>query len=352
METSDNCFVIMPFKEPLNGYYKKILIPAIKKSNLKAIRADEVYGTMAIIKDIVSQIKKSRLIIADLTWRNPNVAYELGIAHAFGKPVIIIVQDINDVPFDLKHIRIIKYDTTMVKWDMILKDKIIKTISEVLTKPKESIAFEVDNPDVVNDSIRNLLLNTYSNFKGITSSRDYFHFDGLKNCTVEKVRYVVAKSDITHLMMDTYISKKGKIEIIKANDIDKKKDIEIVNYEEYENGRSFFLLFDEVKKKGSSFNYSITFFAQNYLSDLIEKGLDYRRVSPLQKMKFDTINETYYFPNNDLFKDLKVEIENHPNPKMKGKIIDFRIEKEYKIFDIVHDSLSNFYSEIIIKFTL
>jgi hypothetical protein len=248
MEASDNCFVIMPFKEPLNGYYKKILVPAIKKSNLKAIRADEVYGTRAIIKDIVSQIKKSRLIIADLTWRNPNVVYELGIAHAFGKPVIIIVQDINDVPFDLKHLRIIKYDTTMVKWDMILKDKIIKTISEVLTKPKESIAFEVDNPDMVNDSIRNLLLNTYSNFKGITSSRDYFHFDGLKNCTVEKVRYVVAKSDITHLMMDAYISKKGKIEIIKANDIDKKKEIEIVNYEEYENGRSFFLLFEEVKK--------------------------------------------------------------------------------------------------------
>ena len=37
------------------------------------------------------------------------------------------------------------------------------------------------------------------------------------------------------------------------------------------------------------------------------------------------------------------EIENHPNPKMNGKIIDFRIENKYKVFNIVHTSLSKYY---------
>jgi hypothetical protein len=52
---------------------------------------------------------RSRLVVCDFSKRNPNVFYEAGIAHTLGKPVIPIVQNPEDIPFDLRHIRFIKY---------------------------------------------------------------------------------------------------------------------------------------------------------------------------------------------------------------------------------------------------
>jgi len=74
------CFVISPFGEPFDDYYKKIYKPAIEKAGLKAIRADEIYGTGVIIEEIFAQIVSSRMIICEVTGKNPNVNYELGVA--------------------------------------------------------------------------------------------------------------------------------------------------------------------------------------------------------------------------------------------------------------------------------
>jgi len=54
----------------------------------------------------------SEFILADVTGKNPNVMYEIGMAHTIGKPVIIITQQIDDVPFDLRHYRCIVYEYT------------------------------------------------------------------------------------------------------------------------------------------------------------------------------------------------------------------------------------------------
>jgi HEAT repeat protein len=62
--------------------------------------------------DIWKSIRQSKLVIADLTGRNPNVFYELGLAHAIQKPVILLSQNVNDVPFDLRHVRVIIYMNT------------------------------------------------------------------------------------------------------------------------------------------------------------------------------------------------------------------------------------------------
>ena len=70
------------------------------------------------MRDIIEMIEKSDLIIADLTSSNPNVYYELGIAHAFGKPVIHLVQSpVEDVPFDLRSYRLITYSTDFAEID-------------------------------------------------------------------------------------------------------------------------------------------------------------------------------------------------------------------------------------------
>lgn len=63
-----------------------------------------------IIEEIWTAIVSAILIIADCSGRNPNVFYEIGLAHAIGKPVILITRDEEDVPFDLHHRQYIRYD--------------------------------------------------------------------------------------------------------------------------------------------------------------------------------------------------------------------------------------------------
>jgi hypothetical protein len=61
------------------------------------------------MQDVVSLIDRSHLVIADCTGRNPNVFYEIGIAHTLGREVILITQNDADIPFDLRHLRYVPY---------------------------------------------------------------------------------------------------------------------------------------------------------------------------------------------------------------------------------------------------
>ena len=108
----NHCFYLCPFSEPFNTIYKDHIVKVVKDSGLTIERADEIFGTEPIIEDIWEGINSAQIIIADVTGRNPNVMYEIGIAHTVGKPVVIITQDMNDVPFDLKHYRCIVYNYT------------------------------------------------------------------------------------------------------------------------------------------------------------------------------------------------------------------------------------------------
>jgi hypothetical protein len=126
------CFILMPFKDPFNSYYKKIIKQAASEAGMEAVRADDVYGIGVIIRDIWDLIWKAKIVIADVTDKNPNVNYELGLCHALGIPTILITKRIEDVPFDYRHRRIIVYDTEEVGWDQTLRESIKKTIEVVL----------------------------------------------------------------------------------------------------------------------------------------------------------------------------------------------------------------------------
>ncbi|WP_415063738.1 hypothetical protein [Bdellovibrio sp.] len=136
----DSCFVVMSFAKPIGDYYEKIYQVAIKNSGLQAVRADsEIFGAGKIIDQIWSGINHAKVLIANLTGRNPNVFYELGLAHALGKPVVLVCSNENDVPFDLKHIRVIYYDQTDPFWGVKLIDKISENILSALKEPEEAI---------------------------------------------------------------------------------------------------------------------------------------------------------------------------------------------------------------------
>lgn len=102
-------FVIMPFGEQFDKIYELFIAETLDDMDLKFQRADDIKSQQNILKDIIEGISKSDLIIADLTEPNPNVYYEMGIAHALKKPVISLTQDISELPFDLKSYRVIEY---------------------------------------------------------------------------------------------------------------------------------------------------------------------------------------------------------------------------------------------------
>jgi hypothetical protein len=109
---NDLCFVMMPFgSEELNIVYEDFVKPTLTDGcHLRCERGDDVFGSNVIMEDIRKSISKARLILADLTGRNPNVFYEVGIAHTLNKPVLLLAQSIDDVPFDLRHRRVLLYN--------------------------------------------------------------------------------------------------------------------------------------------------------------------------------------------------------------------------------------------------
>ena len=136
----DFCFVVMPFAAPIGGYFQNIYEPAIQKAGLRAVRADaDIFGTGKIIDQIWSGINAAKVLVAELTSRNPNVFYELGLAHALNKPVVLISSNELDVPFDLQHIRVIYYDVADPFWGQKLIDKVAENIVSALNNPEEAV---------------------------------------------------------------------------------------------------------------------------------------------------------------------------------------------------------------------
>ncbi len=121
------CFVLMPFRPEMDEIYEDIIQPTIKELGMECKRADEIYHVGSIIDQIWYYIQVAGIIIADLTNRNPNVFYELGLAHASDKKVILLTQSIEDVPFDLRHLRCIEYDNTP-RGAKKLKQSLIETL--------------------------------------------------------------------------------------------------------------------------------------------------------------------------------------------------------------------------------
>lgn len=99
---------MMPFHPAFNSVYKALQKSATN-ANLRCRRADDIWENPAVIQDVVSLIDRARVVIADCTGRNPNVFYEIGIAHTLGREVILITQNAADIPFDLRHLRYVPY---------------------------------------------------------------------------------------------------------------------------------------------------------------------------------------------------------------------------------------------------
>ena len=127
------CFVLMPFSPRFDLVWETIRNTVSGQPfNLLCRRPYDISQPGHIMTDVLENIGRARLLIADLTGQNPNVFYELGIAHGFkdASQVILIASDIEEIPFDLRHLRSIIYGTE----HDTLRELLTRTLTEIGVK--------------------------------------------------------------------------------------------------------------------------------------------------------------------------------------------------------------------------
>jgi hypothetical protein len=133
------CFTIMPFGQPFDTYYERIYKPAIKAAGLEPHRVDDLFAPSHIVGDIWRYTTGAAVLLGDLTGKNANVFYELGLAHAIQKPVVMVAATIDDVPFDLRGLRVQVYDKNVPDWGARLEKAITSSLLEVLANPNIAV---------------------------------------------------------------------------------------------------------------------------------------------------------------------------------------------------------------------
>lgn len=162
-------FILMPFADEFSDVYKYLISDALESAGYTVKRADDIKSQNNIIGDIVEGIVTSDLIVADLTGENPNVYYELGLAHALNKKVILLTQEIEELPFDLRSYRVISYSTHFAKMNQA-KEELTELASKAFNNTlsfgnpvkdfgnihPESLVSEIKNSNEIDSSAEDL----------------------------------------------------------------------------------------------------------------------------------------------------------------------------------------------------
>lgn len=111
------CFVIAPIGQEgsverkwSDALLERVIAPAVSKYGYEARRGDHEASLGIVTEAIVHQLVKAPLAVADLTFDNPNVYYELGVRHVFNRPVIQVAREGHRLPFDIKDMRTVRVD--------------------------------------------------------------------------------------------------------------------------------------------------------------------------------------------------------------------------------------------------
>jgi hypothetical protein len=111
-------FVAMQFTEPFDTFYREVIQQQAEAAGFEVVRIDEKAGPGVIFQDIQREIEQAEIVIAEISPANPNVFnanvfYELGYAHALGKPTILLARRESQLPFDIKSYRVVFYNDTI-----------------------------------------------------------------------------------------------------------------------------------------------------------------------------------------------------------------------------------------------
>ena len=137
-EDKGMCFVIMPISDPdeygkghFESVYRDIFVPAIKKAGYTPHRVDEDASSGLIQAKIIENLMNAPMVICDLSSRNPNVLFELGIRQAYDKPVVLVQEIGTERIFDINGISCIDYDPSLFYRSVLdIQEKLTNAIQE------------------------------------------------------------------------------------------------------------------------------------------------------------------------------------------------------------------------------
>lgn len=152
-EFESTCFYVTPIgdegseeRRHSDLFLGSIIEPALEQFHLRVVRADAIDKPGTITRQIIEYLLKSRLVIADLSFHNPNVFYELALRHAMRLPVVQVIRSSDRIPFDLNQVRTIRIDTSDI---YALVPKIDTYRSEIASQVRRAL----DDPDSVDNPI-------------------------------------------------------------------------------------------------------------------------------------------------------------------------------------------------------
>jgi nucleoside 2-deoxyribosyltransferase len=102
-------FCAMPFAAEFDAVFFDMILPAVEQAILVALRTDQEDSLISIDRRIMDGIRRSDIVLADISGHNPNVMYEIGVAHALAKPTLLLKNDGLPLPFDIHYHEIMKY---------------------------------------------------------------------------------------------------------------------------------------------------------------------------------------------------------------------------------------------------
>ena len=139
--------IMMPFAMEFDQVYEAIK-RAVAGCALRCLRADNIWEEATVMQDIFNLIFRAQVIVVDFTGKNPNVMYETGIAHTLGKHVIPISQSIDDVPFDMRHHRVLRYLRNAEGLSKLSSDLGAKLRQFTITPPTEATSKTEEISDI------------------------------------------------------------------------------------------------------------------------------------------------------------------------------------------------------------
>lgn len=333
------CFVLMPFGGYFDAYYARVIKPAVAKGGLVAVRSDEIYGAGAIIDDIHRSIMNAAICIADVTGRNPNVSYELGMAHALGKPVLIITQDVKDIPFDYQHLRAITYDPRSFGWETPFIDIIARSILEVTKNPTAHKALKAVQ------SSEGIML---AHLKDIFFQVDCFlekiediYCDENCNALVKTRWNVTANSDVYHLCDNRVSERTGTtIEVRRVYDKLSGRVLDHVVLERGDRHLTYLILLKQFKTPGQAFVLETEVYVEGYLDGLTTSHAVTMSHQATAKsgIKYVKKVEHYHFPNTSAFAGIFATFLSHPRKELVGTCVQSVEADGMLSLEIVYDS--------------
>ena len=154
------CFIVSPIgdegsdiRKRADQLFKYIISPVCKECEFEAIRVDQINQADSITQTIIDYLKKSELVIADMTGHNPNAFYEMGFWASTGRPMIHMKEKGEKIPFDIAGIRAFDYDLT----DLDLVDEVKERLKQTI------LAFRIDDSIESTNPVRESEINEAQN---------------------------------------------------------------------------------------------------------------------------------------------------------------------------------------------